>query len=108
MGMDTVELIMRAEEVFAIDLPDDECGLVETVGDFYRLVLKHLNLTQDAQTPLAKLQGRSRLEDQFPGLQLWTPADVWATLVAIIEDQLQVDIEEITEHATFQEDLGCD
>ena len=109
MGMDTVELVMRAEEVFAIDLPDDECASVRTVGDLYRLVLRKLQIPHSATDPVPQLgSGRCRLTDQFPGLLPWTPEDVWATLVEIILDQLQVNREEITEHATFLDDLGCD
>jgi hypothetical protein len=44
MGLDVVKLIMRIEEDFSINLPDDECGQMRTVGDLYRLVLKKLNL----------------------------------------------------------------
>jgi len=110
MGMDTVELIIRTEEVFSVDLPDEECGRVQTVGDLYRLVLSKITLTD---VPLAAPQavspvGRSRLEDQFPALSPWTPEDAWATLVAVIQDQLQVEKDKITEHARFVDDLGCD
>ena len=111
MGLDTVEIVMRAEEVFSIDLPDEECGLVITVGDLYRLVLRKLDLsyvsidqTQGVTTPA----GRNRLKDQYPNLVPWNHADVWATLTGIIHDQLTIDYDEITEKATFQDDLRCD
>jgi acyl carrier protein len=39
MGLDTVEIVLRTEETFNIDLPDEECSKVITVGDLYRLVL---------------------------------------------------------------------
>jgi acyl carrier protein len=110
MGLDTVEIVIRTEEVFLVDLRDDECGRVVTVGDLHRLVLSKITLS-DADLPDAentKTTGRSRLEDQYPALSPWTKEDAWATLVAIIHDQLQVGIDEITEHATFLDDLGCD
>ena len=44
MGLDTVELVLRTEEVFGISLPDEECEQIVTVGDLYRLVLTKLNL----------------------------------------------------------------
>jgi acyl carrier protein len=37
--LDTVELVMRVEETFALHLPDSECEQVRTVGDLYRLLL---------------------------------------------------------------------
>jgi acyl carrier protein len=45
MGLDFVELVLRTEEVFAIDLPDKECELVCTVGDLYKLILEKLELS---------------------------------------------------------------
>jgi acyl carrier protein len=110
MGLDTVEIILRTEEVFAIDLPDEECGQIVTVGDLYRLVLRKLGLPN---TPIDAVhldfsQGRSRASDTYPSLTSWTTPDVWPTLQAIIENQLQIDREEITESATFQDDLRCD
>jgi hypothetical protein len=44
MGLDTVELILRTEEIFGITLPDNECAQIRTVGDLYRLVLSKLDL----------------------------------------------------------------
>lgn len=38
----------------------------------------------------------------------WTSPEVWLTLKAIIQDQLQVESYEIAENVTFLEDLGCD
>jgi acyl carrier protein len=98
---------MAAEEVFSIELPDDECGSVITVGDFYRLVLSKLSLPYIPLDP-DQIPGRDRSKDKYPGLAPWTSLDVGATLKGIILDQLQVDIEEITENATFQDDLRCD
>ncbi|WP_263357163.1 phosphopantetheine-binding protein [Acidicapsa ligni] len=39
MGLDSVELVMRIEEEFGIDLPDAELSSIRTVGDLYRLVM---------------------------------------------------------------------
>jgi acyl carrier protein len=110
MGMDSVEMILKTEEVFCIELPDEECGRVIHVGDLYRLVLSKLAMADariESTEPMTKV-GRSRLEDRYPALLPWTREDVWATLVAIIQDQLQVNIEEIVERASFQDDLRCD
>jgi acyl carrier protein len=110
MGLDTVEIILRTEEVFAIDLPDEECGQVVTVGDLFRLVLNKLNLPYTSVDAMhsGDPHGRSRANDTYPSLIPWTASDVWPTIQAIIEDQLQVDREEITESATFIDDLHCD
>ena len=111
MGMDTVEIVLRAEEVFSLDLPDDECEQVRTVGDLYHLVISKLDLRgsiDPVNSADFQVNGKSRFRDQQPGLQPWTHADVWATLVDLIQDQLQVDFEEITPHATFHDDLRCD
>ena len=111
MGLDTVEIVLRVEEVFSLDLPDDECGLVRTVGDLYLLVVSRLGLNGNID-PIDPddflVNGRRRIRSQLPVLLPWTHADVWATLVDLIQDQLQVDLEEITPHATFLDDLRCD
>lgn len=109
MGLDTVEIILRTEETFAIDLSDSECAQVATVGDLYRLILDKLNLPylsaneiEDGNT------GRDRSWAKFPGLVSWVSPDVWVTLKGLIQDQLRVDADQIRESATFIHDLGCD
>ena len=114
MGLDTVELVMRTEEVFAIDLPDEDCERVRSVQDLYTLVLRKLGLPdQEPRVIEAAGLGRSRLPGPSRPLGLgtnepWSSPDVWRTLKAIIEDQLQIDPEEITPEARFIEDLGSD
>lgn len=43
MGLDTVEIVLRVEETFGVDLPDDELGSVRTVGDLHELLLRKLD-----------------------------------------------------------------
>lgn len=43
MGLDAVELIMRIEEEFSIELPDAELVSVRTVDDLYQLILRRLD-----------------------------------------------------------------
>jgi acyl carrier protein len=43
MGLDTVEIVLRVEETFGVDLPDDELESVATVGDLYKLLLSKLD-----------------------------------------------------------------
>jgi acyl carrier protein len=109
MGMDLVEIVIRVEESFAIDLPNHECSLIRTVGDLFRLTLEKLKLPY---LPVADGEvnagGRDFSQRRFPDLTDWTTPDVWATLRGIICDQLQVEDGEVRESATFLEDLGCD
>jgi acyl carrier protein len=104
---------LRTEEVFAVDVPDSECSKVSTVGDLYRLVLEKLSLAylspNDIENPNGPARAgcnRSRL--QFASLKPWGTPDVWVTLKAIIQDQLQVPDDDIRESARFVQDLGCE
>jgi acyl carrier protein len=113
LGLDAVEIILRTEEVFVVDLPDSECSKVSTVGDLYRLVLEKLNLPYLSPNEIENPDGatrpgynRSRL--QFASLKPWDTPDVWVTLKAIIQDQLQVPDDDISESARFVQDLGCE
>ena|SRR5690348_11543613 len=109
MGLDTVEIVLRTEETFNIDLPDDECGRVVTVGDLYRLVLSKLELpyAQAIEIEAGGLgRDRSRLGRQ--NTSPWSSHDVWRTLKGIVVDQLQVEEEDVKEDAAFLRDLGSD
>jgi len=44
MGMDTVEIVLRTEELFVITITADEASAVRTVGDLYRLTCSKLSL----------------------------------------------------------------
>ena len=107
MGLDTVELVLRTEETFVIDLPDDECARIITVGDLYRAVLAKLNLPYLPAAEAEALPYRVYISRTFH-VEPWTTPDVWANLKALILDQLQVPEDEIRESARFQDDLGCD
>lgn len=107
MGLDTVELVLRIDETFSIDLPDDECTQIITVGDLYRAVLTKLNLTYIPADEIAS-RGRDHALAHLPQLIPWTTPDVWATLRGLITDQLQIDPDEVTEPARFQADLRCE
>src|ERR1700678_3004112 len=103
MGLDIVELIMRVEETFSLDLPNDECEQVRTVGDLYRLVLKKLALPYVPVAEIEKLP--PEVNSKSPP---WTTAKVWIRVKYIVLDQLQVREDEVREDASFQEDLGAD
>jgi len=61
MGLDTVEIVMRIEEEFAIDLPDAELEQVRTVGDLHELVLSKLKTTTASSCLSSKAFYRTRL-----------------------------------------------
>lgn len=109
MGLDTVEIVLRTEETFDIDLPDAECETIVTVGDLYRLVLSKLELPYvQASEVEAGTKGRDRSHLRMPSLSSWSPPDVWRTLKGIIVDQLQIEEEDVKEEAAFSRDLGSD
>jgi acyl carrier protein len=104
---------MRSEEVFAVELPDAECAKANTVGDLYRLLLEKLALpylsAKDIESPSGPTPaGYSRARSQLPSIKAWTTQDVWVTLKAIIQDQLQVLENDISEDARWVQDLGCE
>ncbi len=107
MGLDTIELVLRTEEIFSVDLPDDGCARVVTVGDLYRLLLGKLQLPYLPAAEAESLPYRVDRSRIFH-LQPWTTPDVWANLKAIIMDHLQVPEDEVHESARFLDDLRCD
>jgi acyl carrier protein len=108
MGLDVVELVMQTEEVFGISLPTHKLERMQTVGDLYTLVCTELALTPRPPPPPDTGYVHPFRKSSKPLKIQWTPEDVWATLVAIIIDQLQVDREEVLYDAYFQRDLGAD
>jgi hypothetical protein len=60
MGLDSVEIVMRIEEEFSIDLPDAELGSVRTVGDLYQIVLSKLDTISSADCLTSKAFYRTR------------------------------------------------
>jgi len=124
MGLDTVEIVLRTEEVFGISLPDEECAQIITVGDLYRAILTKLNLSY---IPSREIEDDPRFASRMkppirrflkktiefplepnPAIKPWTTPEVWFTLKAIITDQLQIEPYEIREQSALLKDLGCD
>ena len=108
MGLDAVELVMRCEEVFEVDLPDHKIGQVRTVGDLYIVICNELGLVPCENSKVDT--GFDRLQRGTLNLTTtqWNPEDVWATLVAVFVDQLCLDPEEVTYVARIGEDLRVD
>ena len=121
MGLDAVEMVLRTEELFVINIGDDEAASVRTVGDFYNLICEKLDVPplQNPVTP-ANLPLVTEKEKVFLFLQKqtplpappevlpWSPQSVWDSLVAIIVDQLCLAPGEVLYHARFVEDLRVD
>ncbi len=121
MGLDSVEIVLRTEEFFVINIGDDEAASVRTVGDFYNLICAKLDLPplNNPATP-ASLPVVTKKEQAFLFLQKqtplpappevlpWSPQSVWDSLVAVIIDQLCLEPGEVLYHARFVEDLRVD
>lgn len=109
MGLDLVELVPRTEEVFGVDLPDEECQLIRTVGDLYRLTLEKLALPYERSDEIeSNYLGRTRPLGSGIPTSPWTAADTWLTLKALIREQLGTEPSAIKESAGFIDDLRCE
>ena len=121
MGLDTVEIILRAEEFYSTTFTDHEAAQVRTVGDFYKLICSKLKIAPleypqtSATLPTVSeeewrflfLRKSKPLSPTFAVLP-WTPKSVWDSLVAILVDQQGLRTEDILPTARFVEDLGID
>jgi hypothetical protein len=121
MGLDAVEIILRAEELFVITIEDDEAAAVRTVGEFYNLICSKLNLIP-LQSPVTSgtLPEITQKDKKFLFLQThtplpappevlpWSPQSVWDCVVAVFVDQQGLYPEEILYYANIAEDLGVD
>jgi hypothetical protein len=121
MGLDAVDLVLRAEELFAITIGDHEAGSVRTVGDFYLLICAKLNVAPLLSPATSgKLPTITHKEKKFffvyshtplpaPSEVLpWSPQSVWDCLVAVFVDQQGLDPDEILYKARIAQDLGVD
>ena len=119
MRLDTVEIVLRTEELFLITIGDDETATIKTVGDFYKLICAKLGLcpfelpvtsirlplVTEKQKKLIFLYKHIRLSAP-PEVLPWSPQSVWDSLVAVLIDQQGLDKEQIAYHAHFVDDLG--
>ena len=85
MGLDMVEIIVKAENVFDINFYDYELAKIKTVGEFYELILEKT----DNKT--------EKLED----------LEVWNNLIKITAKILDVNENEINKSSKFIDDLGA-
>ncbi len=108
MNLDLVEIVSAQKRPSPSTSPDHECAQVLTVGDLYRLGLRKLDLPYQPATDIEpQVSGRNR-SCTFLNVSPWTTPDVWTTLKALTQHQLQVQAEEVHEAAHVQHDLGAD
>jgi acyl carrier protein len=86
VGLDTVELIMEAEKLFGINVPDDLAAKTETVGQFVNLIYE-LRLISDK--PLSY-------------------DEILLQLQQMISKNFAIPMERIIPEAFFTKDLGLD
>ena len=121
MGLDAVEIILRAEELFAIEIKDEEAARVETVGQFYNVICSKLQIPPLASPVTSRvLPVITRHEKMFLFLSRptrlpapaevlpWSPQTVWDCVVAIFVDQQGLKAEEVIYTARIAKDLGVD
>ncbi|MGA2890094.1 MAG: hypothetical protein ABSE51_18765 [Terracidiphilus sp.] len=121
MGLDAVEIILRVEELFSIDISDEEAAKVETVGQFYELICSKLQIPP-LQSPVTSedLPVITHREKVFlffgrhtplpaPAEVLpWSPQSVWDCVVAVFVDQQGLKAKDVIRHARIAKDLGVD
>ena len=89
MGLAIVELIMRVEEAFEIEIGDEEFSELETVGQLHSCIVSKIGWSDSLH--IANEQ-----------------AQVWQKLKAIIGDEMFVEPDKITPEAQFVRDLNLD
>lgn len=116
-----MEIILRTEELFVIEISDEEAASVHTVGDFYRLICTKLDvLPLESPITSPELPVITHREKAFLFLARhtplpapsdvlpWSPQSVWDCLVAVFVDQMGLRPRTITYHARIARDLGVD
>jgi|CXWL01.1.fsa_nt_gi acyl carrier protein len=86
MGLDTVELVLEAEKLFGISVPDERAEKTDTVEKFARL--------------LCELRGQTAAPLSYD--------EVLLQLQKMIAKQFKIPIEQILPEASFVRDLGLD
>lgn len=106
MGLDVVEIVLECEEQFQVTLEDWKLERTTTVGDLFELICEELKLPYGPDAPRPK-QLVPVLLKAVPS-NGWDRETVWARLVAIIVNQLQVDANDVKYSADFGRDLRAD
>lgn len=106
MGLDVVEIVLRCEEEFGVELENDSLEGMQTVGDLFELIREQLNLP--AATDVPRPAQRLLVPIAIAPKEELTRDPVWQKLVEILTDQLQVEPDKITYAASFGDDLVAD
>jgi acyl carrier protein len=85
MGMEVVDLVLRVEKAFSIQIDNHDANAIRTVGDLYQLIL-------------SKVPTRGPLHDQV----------TWEKLRLIVATQLGLLEYEVLATSRFAEDLNAD
>jgi|SaaInl0LU_22_DNA_1037365.scaffolds.fasta_scaffold12143_1 acyl carrier protein len=85
MGLETVEIVIWAEEEFGVPMPDEEVGLIFTVGDFADYIANKVN--------------------QEHGTNIDSSITLPKILI-YLEEQHEIEPEKVTLSSRFVEDLG--
>ncbi len=90
MSLDSVELVMRIEREFNVDIPDEDARALATVGDMASFLL------------------RAFAQQRASGLAVpsWTSDTLLDALKDIIVDEVGIKRDLITADARFVRDLG--
>ena len=121
MGLDAVEIILRVQTLFAIDISDEEAAKVQTVGQFYELICSKLNIPPLRSPATSKelpvitnhkkithFLSRRTLLPAPPGALPWSPQSVWDCVVAVFVDQQGIRVEDVKYTARIAKDLDID
>jgi acyl carrier protein len=106
MGLDVVELVMRCEEEFGVELENDRLEGVRTVGDLFEIICDEVKLPSGPNVP--RPAQRQLIPVAAAPKEGLTRDPVWLKLVEIIAEELQIDPDEMKYEASFDDDLGAD
>lgn len=85
MGLDTVEIVLWAENRFGVEMPDDEVGNISTVGEFANYIANKVNTSKCSNISYK---------------------DIMPDLLDVLESEYDVPREKVTLNSRFVQDLG--
>ena len=92
MGLDVVELVMRVEEHFEIDIPDEIAGTIDSPGELKRVVGLHVGRRTHSDA-------RSRATGA---------AEISEAIDAIVEDETGIERTRFHDGSHLVHELGLD